>query len=486
MNDRNATTERQRGQISRRAALRGAGMGFGMLALARLARGASQEDALASQGQRPFDHAPKAKAVIFLMMNGGLSHVDSFDHKPALDKYHGKEATSDVRLERRRGTIMRSPFEFKRYGECGAAISELFPHVGKHADRLCFMKSMHTDVPNHEPSLLMMNTGHGQIGRPSLGSWLTYGLGSENANLPGYVVLSPGLPTTVGPPLWNNAFLPTNYQGTFVSTKAERPDPRGTTSKGAAPRRRSALPFLTDPRSTDSESRRQHELRVRLEGARADAGDPVLESRIRSMEVAFRMQTEAPEVFDISKETEATRQLYGEGSMARSCLTAVRLVERGVRMVQVYAGDGDPWDHHGDIGEHRNTARYCDQAYAALIADLESRGLLDSTLVVCTSEFGRTPTVEIGADAGGQFGRDHNPYGFTAWLAGGGITGGTSYGSTDELGFAAVENPVHVHDLHATMLHLMGIDHTRHTYRHSGRDFRLTDVSGRVIHDIFS
>ncbi len=189
MNDRNATTERQRGQISRRAALRGAGMGFGMLALARLARGASQEDALASQGQRPFDHAPKAKAVIFLMMNGGLSHVDSFDHKPALDKYHGKEATSDVRLERRRGTIMRSPFEFKRYGECGAAISELFPHVGKHADRLCFMKSMHTDVPNHEPSLLMMNTGHGQIGRPSLGSWLTYGLGSENANLPGYVCL---------------------------------------------------------------------------------------------------------------------------------------------------------------------------------------------------------------------------------------------------------------------------------------------------------
>ncbi len=481
MTDSATSTDTPHSRISRRAAIQRAGTGFGMLALAGLARAAERDDAAASQGQHPFDHTPRAKAVIFLFMNGGLSHVDSFDYKPALDKYHGKDATSDLRLERRRGTLMRSPFSFERYGECGAQISELFPRVGAHADRLCFVNSMHTDVPNHEPSLLMMNTGHGQIGRPSLGSWLTYGLGSENANLPGYVVLSPGLPTTVGPPLWHSAFLPTNHQGTFVSSKAERRTP-----KSGAPPRRSLLPFLSDPRSTDAESLRQHELRVRLERARAEPGDALLESRIRSMEVAFRMQTEAPEVFDLSAETEATRTLYGEGSMACSCLTAVRLVERGVRMVQVYAGDGDPWDHHGDIGRHRNMARHSDQAYAAVIADLESRGLLDSTLVVCASEFGRTPTVEIGAEAGGQFGRDHNPYGFTAWLAGGGVRGGMSYGSTDELGFAAAENPVHVHDLHATTLHLLGIDHTRLTYRHAGRDFRLTDVSGRVIHDILA
>jgi hypothetical protein len=330
----------------------------------------------------------------------------------------------------------------------------------------------------------MMNTGHIQVGRPSLGSWLTYGLGSENNNLPGYVVLCPDVPTTVGPPLWNSAFLPGVHQGTFIPSKVERPDQ--IIGKDFDPKK--LVSFIHNKDFTLAEQRRELDLLASLDGMRGQATkDPQMEAAIGAMEVAFRMQTEAPDVFDIRKESQATLELYGPGSTARGCLMAVRLVERGVRMVQVYYGKGDPWDAHADIQEHRRTARNSDQAFAAVIKDLKSRGLFDDTLVVCGSEFGRTPVVEVGGGAGTiQSGRDHNPFAFSLWLAGGGVKGGMTYGVTDDFGFKVVDKPVHVHDLHATILHLLGIDHTKLTYRYSGRDFRLTDVAGNVLHDIIA
>jgi hypothetical protein len=365
-------------------------------------------------------------------------------------------------------------------------VSELFPHVGECADDICFVRSVYTDIPNHEPSLLMMSTGHSQVGRPSLGSWLTYGLGTENNNLPGYVVLCPDLPTTVGPPLWNSAFLPGVHQGTFISDKVEKPDQ--IVGKDFDPKK--LVSYIHNDKFTLPEQRRELDLLAQLEKLRVERQemrDPQLDAAIQSMEVAYRMQTEAPDVFDIRKESEATLKLYGPGSTARGCLMAVRLVERGVRMVQVYYANRDPWDAHADIQAHRKNAKDSDQPYAAVIKDLKSRGLFDETLVICGSEFGRTPVCEIGGGAGVvQNGRDHNPFGFTVWLAGGGIKGGTIHGATDDFGFKAVDKPVHVHDLHATILHLMGIDHTKLTYRYSGRDFRLTDVSGNVIHEILA
>jgi hypothetical protein len=332
----------------------------------------------------------------------------------------------------------------------------------------------------------MMNTGHTQVGRPSLGSWLTYGLGTDNKNLPGYVVLCPDLPTTVGPPLWNNAFLPAVHQGTFIADKVEKKDE--IVGKDFDPKK--LISYIHNDKFTQAEQRRELDLLAELDRLRSGGEpvkDPQLDAAIQAMEVAYRMQTEAPEVFDIRKESEATLNLYGPGSTARGCLMAVRLVQRGVRMVQVYYANKDPWDHHADIQAHRKNAKDSDQPFAAVIKDLKSRGLFGETLVVCGSEFGRTPVCEIGGGAGTvQNGRDHNPFGFTMWLAGGGIKGGTIYGATDDFGFKAVENPVHVHDLHATILHLMGIDHTKLTYRYSGRDFRLTDVAGRVITEILA
>jgi hypothetical protein len=418
-------------------------------------------------------------------MNGGLSQVDSFDPKPALDKYHGQPLPGgSIATERKTGALMRSPFAFKKYGQVGMDVSELFPYVGGCADDICFVRSVYTDIPNHEPSLLMMNTGHSQVGRPSLGAWLTYGLGTDNRNLPGYVVLCPDLPTTVGPPLWHSAFLPGMHQGTFISDKVEKPDQ--IVGKDFDPKK--LVSYIHNDKFTLPEQRRELDLLTALDKLRGDrerTQDPQLDASIQSMEVAFRMQTEAPEVFDVRKESEATLKLYGPGSTARGCLMAVRLVERGVRMVQVYYANRDPWDAHADIQAHRKNAKDSDQPYAAVIKDLKSRGLFDETLVICGSEFGRTPVCEIGGGAGVvQNGRDHNPFGFTMWLAGGGIKGGTIYGATDDFGFKAIEKPVHVHDLHATILHLLGIDHTKLTYRYSGRDFRLTDVSGNVIHEI--
>jgi hypothetical protein len=477
--------------VTRRQALCQIGNGFGMLAFASLvgeslATAGVLDGTQAVNGARALDHPARAKRVIFLFMNGGLSQVDSFDPKPMLDKYHGQPLPGgSVATERKTGTLLRSPFTFKKYGQSGAEVSEIFPHVGACADDICFVRSVYTDIPNHEPSLLMMNTGHTQAGRPSLGSWLTYGLGSENKNLPGYVVLCPDLPTTVGPPLWNSSFLPAVHQGTFISDRVERPDQ--LIGKDFDPKK--LVSYLHNKEFTLPEQRRELDLLAKLDKMRpgGEVKDPQLEAAISSMEVAYRMQTEAPDVFDIRKESEATLKLYGPGSTARGCLMAVRLVERGVRMVQVYYAKGDPWDHHGDIQMHRVTARDSDQPFAAVIKDLKSRGLLEDTLVVCGSEFGRTPVVEVGGGAGQtQNGRDHNPFGFTMWLAGGGIKGGTTYGATDDFGFKAVEKPVHVHDLHATILHLMGIDHTKLTYRFSGRDFRLTDVAGNVIHDIIA
>jgi hypothetical protein len=479
--------------VTRREALCRIGNGFGMLAFAGMV-GESLATAATLTGQDPkvratggLHHAAKAKHVIFLFMNGGLSQVDSFDPKPMLDKYHGQPLPGgSIATERKTGALLRSPFTFKKYGQCGMDVSELFPHVGGCADDICFIRSVYTDIPNHEPSMLMMNTGHSQVGRPSIGSWLTYGLGTENRNLPGYVVLCPDVPTTVGPPLWNSAFLPAVHQGTFISDKTEKPDQ--IIGKDFDPRK--LVSYIHNDAFRLPEQRRELDLLAeldRMRNQRESIRDPQLEAAISSMEVAYRMQTEAPDVFDIRKESEATLKLYGPGSTARGCLMAVRLVERGVRMVQVYYAKGDPWDAHADIQAHRKNAKDSDQPFAAVVRDLKSRGLFDETLVVCGSEFGRTPVCEIGGGAGTvQNGRDHNPFGFTMWMAGAGVKGGTIYGATDDFGFKAIDKPVHVHDLHATILHLMGIDHTKLTYRYSGRDFRLTDVAGNVIHEVLA
>src|SRR5579871_5684098 len=388
-------------------------------------------------------------------------------------------------------------------------ISELWPHLGEVADDICWVRSVYTEIPNHEPSCLMINTGANQAGRPSLGAWMTYGLGSENKNLPGFVVLCPDVPTTVGPPLWSNGFLPAVNQGTYISNKRSNVGPDGNPVDPPAEMPKDAkdkdgkdkpvkvvveknfdpkkiLNYVNNPKFSLTEQRRELDLLNNLEKIRNEDShpDPQIEAVIGSMETAYRMQTEAPEVFDIRKESQATLDMYGPGDVARGALTAVRLVEKGVRMVQLYYSKGDPWDAHTDIFAHKINAKNSDQAFAAVIKDLKVRGLWKDTLVVCGSEFGRTPVREVGGGGGLKRGRDHNPFGFTMWLAGGEVKGGTIYGATDDFGFKAVEKPVHVHDIHATILYLLGIDHKKLTYRFSGRDFRLTDVAGNVLHDI--
>jgi hypothetical protein len=418
-------------------------------------------------------------------MNGGLSQVDSFDPKPMLEKYHGQPMPGgDLQHERKTGNLMRSPFTFKKYGQSGMEVSEIFPHLAECVDDMCFVRSVYTEIPNHEPALLMMNTGANFAGRPSMGAWLTYGLGSTNKNLPGFVVLCPEVPTTVGPPLWSSAFLSPVHQGTYVADAVEKSefDPL------------KLIANIHNDRFDLKQQQKEIDLvkqldQLNMKSTVGSAHDPQLEATIGAMETAFRMQTEAPDVFDVRKESDAVIKMYGEGSTARGCLTAARLIERGVRMVQVYYAKGDPWDHHFDIEEHRRTGRDSDQPFAALIKDLKARGLFDETIIVAGSEFGRTPVVEIGsAFMGGQThnGRDHNPHGFTMWLAGGGFKRGFTYGATDDFGWKAVENPVHVHDIHATILYQLGIDHTKLTYHYSGRDYRLTDLAGNVIHDLIA
>ncbi|MBC7928122.1 MAG: DUF1501 domain-containing protein [Bryobacteraceae bacterium] len=494
--------------VTRREALSRVGNGFGFMAFASMvgnsiARAGNVIPNDANLGLAKLDHPQRVKRVIFLFMNGGCSSIDSFDPKPMLDKYDGQPIPGgEIKTERKTGALMKSPFAFKKYGQSGMDISELWPHIAGVADDICWIRSVHTEIPNHEPSCLMMNTGANQAGRPSLGAWITYGLGTENANLPGYVVLCPDIPTTVGPPLWGNGFLPAINQGTYITNKVETPEGEGqapeaegkepakpkkvTVEKGFDPKK--LVSYVNNPKFQLPEQRRELDLLQKIEKLHGgEQQDPQVEAVIKSMEIAYRMQTEAPEVFDIRKESQATLDLYGPGHVARGALTAVRLAEKGVRMTQVYYAKGDPWDAHADIMAHKINAKASDQAFAAVIKDLKSRGLWKDTLVVCGSEFGRTPVREVGGGGGNvKRGRDHNPFGFTMWLAGGAVKAGTIYGGTDDFGFKAVEKPVHVHDLHATILYLMGIDHLKLTYKYSGRDFRLTDVAGNVLHDIIA
>lgn len=417
--------------------------------------------------------APKAKRIIQLFMPGGPSQVDTFDYKPAIAKFEGQRPSEVDRKSLRNTTngLFPSPFGFKRYGESGKWVSDIFPHIGKCVDDICFVHSMHTDIPEHAGAMMMMNVGHLQPNRPSLGAWVVYGLGTENPNLPGFVAMSPRAQPRGGFANWGNSFLPGAYGGCYVNIAEMRPD--------------SVLHDLRNPVVAARDQRQQIDLLNRLNRIHADqsAGDASLESRIAATEMAFQMQASVPEAFDTTRETKATLELYGDSEYAKGCLLARRLVERGVRAVQLsHSIDGNDiaWDTgHDDIaGGHARLAKECDQGIAALIVDLKQRGLLDETLIVWGGEFGRAPTSE------GKKGRDHDHYGFTVWLAGGGVKRGFSYGATDTFGCSAVENRVHVHDLHATILHLMGLDHEKLTYRYSGRDYRLTDVHGRIVHDV--
>ena len=470
--------------LDRRAWLQRAGSGLGMLALAdllgagRSARGnepstsveshhdeAPRHDPLAPKAGH---HAAKATRVIWLFMEGGPSAVDLFDPKPELQQRHGEKIDIDVFFGNP-GPLMKSPFEFKRYGECGAWVCDRYQHVAKHVDKFAMLKSCYSGSDNHVPALYQMNTGIPRPGFPAAGSWITYGLGSESRNLPGYVVLGNTQGVKGGPLNWSSGFLPATYQGTLFRTEGN--------------------PVLNLRRAqeiSELDQRSQLDLMSRLNQRHAERypAEPDLTARIEAFELASRMQTEASEVVDLSRETEETRELYGlhdprSRSFGGKCLMARRLIESGVRFVQVYS-DGE-WDAHSKLTQnHTDHCAATDVPIDGLLTDLERRGLLESTLVIWGGEFGRMPVSQSGD------GRDHNPNGFLTWMAGAGIKGGTSVGETDEFGYKATVDPISVHDLHATMLHLLGIDHERLTYRHLGRSFRLTDVAGTVIDRVLS
>ncbi|TWT93789.1 DUF1501 domain-containing protein [Stieleria varia] len=461
--------------LNRRQLLKSCTAGLGSLALSDMLT----RQAMASDGAVPLHFPARAKYVIHLFMNGGPSQVDTFDYKPALEKYAGKTApTGDLRTERPTGNVMGTPFKFKQYGESGIHVSELFEKTAQHIDDICVINSMRADVPNHEPSLMLMNTGESRLVRPSVGSWLSYGLGSENENLPSFVTMCPGGYPIKESQNWQNAFLPGKYQATYVDSSHRSVD--------------KLINHIRSELVAPGDQRDQLDLLAKLnaEHLRQREGDQRLQSRIESFELAYRMQSEAAEVFDVSREPANIREAYGEGDFARQTLIARRLVEHGVRYVQLYTGAGQPWDNHDDLEQgHRRLAKQVDQPIAALLSDLKRLGLLDETLVIWGGEFGRTPVVEMpkeGSNQGKMNGRDHNHWGFTMWMAGGGVKGGHVVGATDEIGFQAVENRVHVHDLHATILRLMGLDHKRLTYRYAGRDFRLTDVHGNVVNEILA
>ena len=469
--------------MNRRDWLRTTGCGFGSLALSALAH---WDSARAGQGSNPL--APKqphfpatAKSVIFLYMHGGTSHIDSFDYRPELERQHGKPLPDSVNTGRNKfnqnlGSILKSPWKFRQYGESGAWASDLFPHVAEVSDDLCFIKSMFGNNNAHTPATLELHTGTQTFMRPSIGAWVSYGLGTENENLPGFVTICPPL-TYSGQRNFGSAFLPAAYQGTMLGTnRISAKDARFSNinaSSTSVSEQREFLQLL------------QANNREQLERSGADAA---LEARIASFELAYRMQSHAPEVLDITDESKDTQALYGidnktTENYGRELLLARRFVERGVRFVHVAhtGGRGGRWDQHsGLVSGHGNNAKACDKPIAGLIKDLKQRGLLDETLVVWSTEFGRTPEVQ------NKTGRGHHAQGFTFWLAGGGVRRAMTYGSTDDFGYHAVDKPVHIHDLHATILHLLGLDHTRLTYRYSGRDFRLTDVSGHVLHDIIA
>jgi hypothetical protein len=457
--------------MSRRDALQRLSAGFGAIGLAGMLNAAPQQLI-----------TPRAKRVIFLFMNGAPSHIDTFDPKPALKKYEGQQPSGKLYKAPKTSGFMSSPLRFEKCGQSGIEVSESLPALGSIIDDCCVIRSMHTNVPNHEPALLMMNTGNIQPIRPSLGSWVLYGLGTENENLPGFVVLRPTPNIVVGPALWSNSFLPAEYQATGVITSDMAVD--------------KLVANVRNPVLSATTQRRQIDLIQRLNGihaARRDH-DSTLEAQIKAMETAYRMQSAASDAFDISKERAKTRELYGDTPFGRSCLLARRLAESGVRYVSVYytSSNNQPWDTHSDhYKRHPELCADSDRASAALISDLKQRGMLEDTLVVWTGEFGRTPYSQDNPDKKKQTdpmkrGRDHHHTAFSTLLAGGGVKGGLAYGTSDELGMNAQENPVHVHDLHATILHLLGLDHEKLTYRYAGRDFRLTDVFGKVVTDILA
>ncbi len=466
-------------RLSRRELLTRSGTGLGMLALA----GVLKDDGLLSDARaattatgplapKQPHFQPRARQVVHLFMNGGPSHLDTFDPKPELTKQHGKPLpTANLRTERKTGAAMGSPFQFRKHGEAGIEVSELFSHTAGCIDDIAVIRSMHADVPNHEPSLMLMNCGEGRLPRPSMGAWVTYGLGSLNQNLPGFIVMCPGGYPIVATRNWRSAFLPGAFQGTYINSKQVQVD--------------KLIANIKNHNLSSPDQRRQLDLLRQLNDRHAAQRqrDAQLESRIESFELAFRMQSEAAEAFDVARETKHTQESYGPGIPARQLLITRRLLERGVRFIQLWSGAGQPWDNHNDLEkQHRKLADEWDRPIAAFLSDLKQRGLLETTLVQWGGEFGRTPVAELPK----LDGRDHNHYGFTCWLAGGGVRGGYVHGATDEFGFAAVEDRVHVHDLHATMLHLLGFDHERLTYRYAGRDFRLTDVHGKVVRELIA
>lgn len=467
---------------SRRDALKSIACGFGYLSAAAIA---SREAAAAKNPLLPKQphFAPRAKRVIFIFMQGGPSQVDTFDYKPLLEKHDGEErAFDDARVlaktkQIKKHRIFQSPWKFKQHGQCGQHVSELFPHIAEHVDDLCFLKGMHTDGVAHGPSTLFMHTGSINLVRPSVGSWMLYGLGSENDNLPGFITLQPSMGNG-GPRNFSNAFLPASYQGTPVSRA-------GTAAKHAQIRN------LSNPATTAQRQRDQFQLLRQMNQVQMQSqqGDEELEAVVNSYELAWRMQQHAPDVLDLADEPEHVLRMYGIGKegtddFGRQCLMARRLAQSGVRFIQVNYADNtnNPrWDQHSNLERHAEHAFNTDQPVAGLLADLKQRGMLEDTLVWWGGEFGRTPYAQSNGT-----GRDHNPYGYTNFLAGGGTKAGFSYGETDEFGHHAIAGKVHMHDWHATLLHIMGIDHEQLTFLHNGRPFRLTDVHGEVVHEILT
>jgi len=463
--------------LTRRHLLQRSTLGLGAMALASLLNDRASASPLATSNQQlatiPPHFAPRAKSIIYLHMVGAPSHLDLLEHKPALEKFNGQPCPDHLLTKgqqfafiRGHPSLMGSPFKWSRHGKSGLELSELLPHLGSVADDICVVKSLHTEEINHGPAQLFSMTGFGRFGRPSLGAWVSYGLGSENSSLPAFVVMNTGPVAGAGSALWGPGFLPAQHQGVEFRSSG---DP---------------VLFLSDPKGVSRDDRR-HVIdsvsqlnRLQL----ADVGDPEIAARIEQYEMAFRMQSSVPELMDISHEPKEVHQLYGttpgKASFANNCLLARRLVERGVRFVQLFDAD---WDTHGNLKARLSAkCKQVDQPMAALVLDLKRRGLLDDTLVVWGGEFGRTPVMQ------GKDGRDHHKDAYCCWLAGGGTKPGITHGQSDDIGFKVVENGVHVHDLHATLLHLLGIDHTRLTYKYQGRDFRLTDVSGTVVKNILT
>lgn len=469
-------------QFSRRAALKGSACGFGYMAMAGMAASNAGAGVMNPLAALQPHHAPRAKRVIFIFMQGGPSHVDSFDYKPVLEQRDGQQMAFDdartIAKTGKRGSqqrLMKSLWDFNPYGQSGKMCSDLFPHMNQHVDDMCFIHSMHTEGIAHGPATLFLHTGTTNFVRPSMGAWVSYGLGTENENLPGFVTISPSSGNG-GPRNFGNAFLPAAFQGTAIG-------------RAGKPAKDSAIRNLMNPGRSGSEQRRQFELMQALnhEQLKGRQGDQELEAVISSYELAWRMQNNAPDVLDINRESKSTLDLYGIGEkdtddFGRQCLKARQLSEAGVRFIQVTYGDNTAnpaWDQHSNLPKHKQHAMATDKPVAGLLMDLKQRGLLDDTIVWWGAEFGRTPYAQNNGT-----GRDHNSDGFTTWLAGGGFRPGLSYGATDDFGHMAVENKVHMHDLHATILHQMGLDHEKLTYRYDGRDFRLTDVHGHIVKDV--